>query len=85
MGKMNSIGLEVYHQNFTVNLPQELLSMNEEINGTNIYGILRAPRTSRSEAIVFMIPWKQGTADSYDELVFMLSLAEHFRSEYDNL
>ncbi|XP_046851012.1 glycosylphosphatidylinositol anchor attachment 1 protein-like [Xenia sp. Carnegie-2017] len=80
MGKMNSIGLEVYHQNFTVNLPQELLSMNEEINGTNIYGILRAPRTSRSEAIVFMIPWKQGTTDSYDELVFMLSLAEHFRN-----
>ena len=79
MEKMTAIGLESYQQNFTVQFPEELSILNEQISGTNVYGILRAPRTARTEALVFLIPLKPEKTEPLYELVLLLSLAEHFR------
>ncbi|XP_028391270.1 glycosylphosphatidylinositol anchor attachment 1 protein-like [Dendronephthya gigantea] len=79
MNKMTAIGLEAYQQNFTVHFPKELSILNDPINGTNVYGILRAPRTARTEALVFLVPFKTRKTGPFYELVFLLSLAEHFR------
>ena len=78
MDKMTTLGLESYQQNFTVHFPEKLSLLSEQISGTNVYGILRAPRTARTEALVFLIPQKKSP---FHELVLLLSLAEHFRSE----
>lgn len=82
MNKMTAIGLEAYQQNFTVHFPKELSILNDPINGTNVYGILRAPRTARTEALVFLVPFKTEKNGPFYELIFLLSLAEHFRCKY---
>ena len=81
MDKMTMIGLESYQQNFVVDFPQELSLLNEPISGTNVYGILRAPRMARTEALVLLTPLKSESSGPFYELVFLLSLAEHFRSK----
>ena len=78
---MTAIGLESYQQNFTVQLPEELSVLSEQISGTNVYGILRAPRTARTEALVFLVPFKPDKIGPFYEVVLLLSLAEHFRSK----
>nr|CAB3250415.1 glycosylphosphatidylinositol anchor attachment 1 protein [Phallusia mammillata] len=51
---MLRVGLEVYRQKFTF---QEKFVGNARIqNGTNIYGIVRAPRSASTECIVINIP-----------------------------
>lgn len=79
MDKMTAIGLEAYQQNFTAKLPVEI-STHGDIMGNNVYGILHAPRTAATEALVFSIPCKEERNGPFYELVLMLSLAEHFRS-----
>ncbi|CAB3978391.1 Glycosylphosphatidylinositol anchor attachment 1 [Paramuricea clavata] len=79
MEKMMAIGLESYQQNFTVQFPKELPILNEQISGTNVYGILRAPRTARMEALVFLVPLKPEKTGPFYEVVLLLSLAELFR------
>ena len=74
------IGLESYQQNFAAEFPEEFSVLNEPITGTNVYGILRAPRTPRTEAVVMLVPFKSGSSRPFYELVLLLSLAEHFRS-----
>lgn len=81
MDKMTMIGLESYQQNFAVEFPEDFSVPNEPITGTNVYGILRAPRTARTEAVVLLIPFKSGSSGPFYELVLLLSLAEHFRSK----
>ena len=81
MDKMTMIGLESYQQNFAVEFPEEFSVLNKPITGTNVYGILRAPRTARTEAVVLLIPFKLGSSGPFYELVLLLSLAEHFRSK----
>ncbi|KAH9644358.1 hypothetical protein HF086_006386 [Spodoptera exigua] len=49
VGKMSQIHLEVYTHNFTLHYP---LGQGQVFRGTNVYGILRAPRTSSLEALV---------------------------------
>ena len=80
MEKMTAIGLESYQQNFTAQLPEELSVLSEQISGTNVYGILRAPRTARTEALVFLVPFKPDKIGPFYEVVLLLSLAEHFRN-----
>lgn len=79
---MESIGLHTYHQNFTVYMP--LLDMSEPstITGMNIYGILRAPRTASTEALVISVPYKEGS--NKGALALMLSFADHCRSKLNN-
>lgn len=79
MDKMTSIGLEAYKQNFTIKFPEEISDKGNVI-GTNVYGILRAPRIAGTEALVFSIPFKGESSEPFYELVLLLSLAEHFRN-----
>lgn len=81
MDKIRMIGLESYQQKFAVEFPEELSLLNEPIDGTNVYGILRAPRMARTEALVLLTPLKSESSGPFYELVFLLSLAEHFRSK----
>ena len=77
---MTAIGLESYQQNFTLQFPEELSVLSKQISGTNVYSILRAPRTARTEALVFLVPFKPDKP--FYEVVLLLSLAEHFRSKW---
>ncbi|XP_034826560.1 glycosylphosphatidylinositol anchor attachment 1 protein [Maniola hyperantus] len=55
VGKMSQLGLEVYTHNFSLNYP---LGQGQTYKGTNVYGILRAPRTSSLEALVVTAPYR---------------------------
>ncbi|CAH3940230.1 unnamed protein product [Pieris brassicae] len=55
VAKMSQIHLEVYTHNFTLNYP---LGQGQVFKGTNVYGILRAPRTSSLEALVLTVPYR---------------------------
>lgn len=51
------------------------------VKGTNVYGILRAPRAPRTEALVLSAPCSPG--DNNNQAVgLLLGLAQYFRSEY---
>lgn len=50
------------------------------VKGTNVYGILRAPRAPRTEALVLSAPCSPG--DQNNQAVgLLLGLAQYFRSE----
>ncbi|XP_067640161.1 glycosylphosphatidylinositol anchor attachment 1 protein [Eurosta solidaginis] len=53
--KMHQIGLETHVHNFTLRYP---FSNGKEYHGKNVYGILRAPRISSTEGIVFTAPYR---------------------------
>ncbi|XP_045455968.1 glycosylphosphatidylinositol anchor attachment 1 protein [Melitaea cinxia] len=55
VAKMSQLDLEVYTHNFTLNYP---LGQGQVFKGTNVYGILRAPRTSSLEALVVTAPYR---------------------------
>lgn len=55
LAQFRQIGLDVYTHNFTVNYP---LSRDLAYEGQNVYGILRAPRGSSTEAIVLSVPFR---------------------------
>lgn len=55
VGMMSHIHLEVYTHNFTLHYP---LGRGQVFRGTNVYGILRAPRTSSLEALVVSVPYR---------------------------
>lgn len=81
VGKMSQLHLEVYTHNFTLNYP---LGQGQIYKGTNIYGILRAPRTSSLEAIVVTAPYRslsnhqKGTAAG---IALMLAFAQFARPQ----
>ncbi|XP_010883646.2 glycosylphosphatidylinositol anchor attachment 1 protein [Esox lucius] len=78
---MESRGLEVFTQSFTRKLP--FPDENKErylVRGTNVYGILRAPRASRTEALVLTAPCSQGNANN-QAVGLLLGLAQYFRSQ----
>ncbi|KAL0861754.1 hypothetical protein ABMA27_009230 [Loxostege sticticalis] len=55
VAKMSQLHLEVYTHNFTLNYP---MGQGQVYKGTNVYGILRAPRTSSLEALVVTAPFR---------------------------
>ena len=56
-------------------------SSSQMVKGTNVYGILRAPRASRTEALVLSAPCTPG--DNNNQAVgLLLGLAQYFRSKY---
>lgn len=92
MDEMNSIGLEVYTQNFSLR-HGILFPMETEINGSNIYGIMRSPSTGRTEALLLTVPLSSSCSvndtdgDSVDKPCFLggvssvLSLLRLIRSK----
>uniref|UniRef100_A0A3B3Z3U7 GPI-anchor transamidase component GPAA1 n=1 Tax=Poecilia mexicana TaxID=48701 RepID=A0A3B3Z3U7_9TELE len=78
---MQAQGLEVFTQSFSRTLP--FPDENKEryiVKGTNVYGILRAPRAPRTEALVLSAPCSPG--DNNNQAVgLLLGLAHYFRSQ----
>lgn len=54
------------------------------VKGTNVYGILRAPRAPRTEALVLSAPCSPDN-DNNQAVGLLLGLAQYFRSEYITL
>lgn len=81
VAKMSQLHLEVYTHNFTLNYP---LGQGQLYKGTNVYGILRAPRTSSLEALVISAPFRplsshqKGTAAG---IALMLAFAQFARPQ----
>lgn len=78
---MQSRGLEVFTQRFSRKLP--FPDENKErymVKGTNVYGILRAPRAPRTEALVLSAPCSPGN-DNNQAVGLLLGLAQYFRSQ----
>ncbi|KAF3699415.1 Glycosylphosphatidylinositol anchor attachment 1 protein [Channa argus] len=78
---MQARGLEVFTQSFSRTLP--FPDENRErylVKGTNVYGILRAPRAPRTEALVLSAPCSPG--DNNNQAVgLLLGLAQYFRNQ----
>uniref|UniRef100_A0A8C7ZZV5 GPI-anchor transamidase component GPAA1 n=1 Tax=Oryzias sinensis TaxID=183150 RepID=A0A8C7ZZV5_9TELE len=78
---MQARGLEVFTQSFSRTLP--FPDENTEryvVKGTNVYGILRAPRAPRTEALVLSAPCTPG--DNNNQAVgLLLGLAHYFRNQ----
>lgn len=51
------------------------------VKGTNVYGILRAPRAASTESLVLSVPCSAGQQRNSQAVGLMLALAAHFRSE----
>ncbi|GBP76664.1 Glycosylphosphatidylinositol anchor attachment 1 protein [Eumeta japonica] len=81
IGKMSQLNLEVYTHNFTLDYP---LGQGQVFYGTNVYGILRAPRTASLEALVVSAPHRsvsshqKGTAAG---IALMLAFAQFARPQ----
>uniref|UniRef100_A0AAV2JSD8 Exosome complex component RRP41 n=1 Tax=Knipowitschia caucasica TaxID=637954 RepID=A0AAV2JSD8_KNICA len=78
---MQSRGLEVFTQRFSRTLP--FPDENKErfmVKGTNVYGILRAPRAPRTEALVLSAPCSPGDGNN-QAVGLLLGLAQYFRSQ----
>lgn len=81
VGKMSQLNLEVYTHNFTLNYP---LVKGQKFKGTNVYGILRAPRTSSLEALVVSAPYRARSSyqkDTTAGIALMLAFAKFARSQ----
>uniref|UniRef100_A0A8C3CRX3 GPI-anchor transamidase component GPAA1 n=1 Tax=Cairina moschata TaxID=8855 RepID=A0A8C3CRX3_CAIMO len=78
---MWGLGLEVYKQPFARTLPFPDESRERYmVKGTNIYGILRAPRAASTESLVLSVPCSEGTQNS-QAVGLMLALAAYFRGQ----
>ncbi|KAL5467418.1 hypothetical protein EMCRGX_G031638 [Ephydatia muelleri] len=81
--ELSKIGLEVYQQNFSALPPIALVQQSTPtISGRNIYGVLRAPRASTTEALVLSAPFstRDGTSNVYG-IAAMLSLANYLKTK----
>ncbi|XP_040847576.1 glycosylphosphatidylinositol anchor attachment 1 protein isoform X3 [Ochotona curzoniae] len=78
---MRAMGLEVYTQRFSPKLPfPDELHERYLVSGTNVYGILRAPRAASTEALVLTVPCGPDAANS-QAVGLLLALAAHFRGQ----
>lgn len=50
------------------------------VKGTNVYGILRAPRAASTEALVLTVPCSEGPHNN-QAVGLMLALASYFRGQ----
>lgn len=80
--EMKEIGLEVYVHNYTLIYP---FAEGKIFQGKNVYGILRAPRTSSTEGIVFSAPYRLPSS-VHNEITasvpVLLAFAEFARSAF---
>lgn len=78
---MRSVGLEVYTQSFSRKLPfPDETHERYMVSGTNVYGILRAPRAASTESLVLTVPCGPDSTNS-QAVGLLLSLAAHFRGQ----
>ncbi|XP_072007177.1 glycosylphosphatidylinositol anchor attachment 1 protein [Engystomops pustulosus] len=78
---MRGIGLEVYTQSFVRNLPfPDESTERYMVKGTNVYGILRAPRAASTESLVLSVPCSEGNNNN-QAVGLLLSLASYFRGQ----
>lgn len=78
--KMKQIGLETYVHNYTLRYP---FGGGKEFHGKNVYGILRAPRTSSTEGLVFSAPYRPPSSyhtDIIASVPILLAFADFARS-----
>lgn len=81
LAKFRQLNLDAYTHNFTLNSP---LGLGMKYAGKNVYAILRAPRSSSTEALVLSVPYRPpssvhpGTTPS---VAIMLALAKFFRRQ----
>lgn len=54
------------------------------VSGTNVYGILRAPRAASTESLVLTVPCGPDSTNS-QAVGLLLALAAHFRGEAQGL
>ncbi|KAG2458358.1 GPAA1 protein, partial [Polypterus senegalus] len=82
LGKtMKSRGLEVYKQTFSRTLPFPDESKERYmVKGTNVYGILRAPRAPRTESILLSATCSEGSNNN-QAVGLLLALASYFRGQ----
>ncbi|KAJ9593199.1 hypothetical protein L9F63_015244, partial [Diploptera punctata] len=81
LAKFRQINLDVYTHNFTLNYP---LGLGTEYTGKNVYAILRAPRSSSTEALVLSVPYRPPTSvhpGTVPSIAIMLALAKFFRRQ----
>ncbi|KAM6033039.1 LOW QUALITY PROTEIN: glycosylphosphatidylinositol anchor attachment 1 protein [Chlamydotis macqueenii] len=78
---MWELGLEAHRQPFARTLPfPDEARERYMVKGTNVYGILRAPRAASTEALVLSAPCSEGPRN--DQAVgLMLALASYFRGQ----
>ncbi|XP_075271516.1 GPI-anchor transamidase component GPAA1 isoform X5 [Opisthocomus hoazin] len=76
-----ALGLEPHRQPFARTLPfPDEARERYMVRGTNVYGILRAPRAAGTEALVLSAPCSEGPRN--DQAVgLLLALAEFFRGQ----
>ncbi|XP_054841149.1 glycosylphosphatidylinositol anchor attachment 1 protein [Eublepharis macularius] len=78
---MWNLGLEVYKQTFSRTLPfPDELRERYMVKGTNVYGILRAPRAASTESLVLSVPCSEGQHNN-QAVGLMLALASYFRGQ----
>uniref|UniRef100_A0A8C9MC47 GPI-anchor transamidase component GPAA1 n=1 Tax=Panthera tigris altaica TaxID=74533 RepID=A0A8C9MC47_PANTA len=78
---MRSVGLEVYTQSFSRKLPfPDETRERYMVAGTNVYGILRAPRAASTESLVLTVPCGPDSTNS-QAVGLLLALAAHFRGQ----
>ncbi|XP_065485268.1 glycosylphosphatidylinositol anchor attachment 1 protein [Caloenas nicobarica] len=78
---MWQVGLEVHTQTFSRTLPfPDEARERYMVSGTNVYGILRAPRGASTEALVLSAPCSEGP-HNHQALGLLLALAAHFRGQ----
>ncbi|KDR22254.1 glycosylphosphatidylinositol anchor attachment 1 protein [Zootermopsis nevadensis] len=81
IAKFRQLNLDTYTHNFTLTYP---LGLGNKFTGKNVYAILRAPRSSSTEALVLSVPYRPpssvnpGTAPS---IAIMLAVAKFFRRQ----
>ncbi|XP_054287741.1 glycosylphosphatidylinositol anchor attachment 1 protein-like [Macrosteles quadrilineatus] len=81
VAKMTRLSLDTYTHNFTLHYP---LSNGLKFTGKNVYGILRAPRSASTEAIVLTVPYRPPSSahlPTAPGLALMLALAQFFRRQ----
>ncbi|XP_019629452.1 PREDICTED: glycosylphosphatidylinositol anchor attachment 1 protein-like [Branchiostoma belcheri] len=89
VNQLRDLGLDTYTQEYIQTIPVPSASKSTELgkdmfvtlNGTNVYGILRAPRAASTEAIVLSAPYKHYLTMDHNNHAFglMVALAAHFR------
>lgn len=81
--KFRSLGLDTYIQNYSVVYPLQI-TRGQSVPGQNVYGILRARRSSSTESIVLSMPLRQKESDmpqTTGSMVLMLTLAKFFKQK----
>lgn len=78
---LRAVGLEVHTQTFSRTLPfPDETHERYMVAGTNVYGILRAPRAASTEALVLTVPCGPDPGNA-QAVGLLLALAAHFRGQ----